>query len=687
MDATSSVPPATQAPHTTPTTPHRHSTVFFLVALLLLLVLTQSHQPRPLVLVAWAVYVLAAGNWVREQYVDGLDGRATPPLRLQAVATACVGALLVSVGVLLRGHASWGEVSSWAVVTGALALYLGVGWFVASRRRLSVGAPLTWRGPAARATRLRLLALALLACATVAGLVLLGRAPLPVAAGLVALGLGLLPAFLSPVSELGIRWAMERDGRTSPWIWASCWFVALLVMAWVGFHSGWLASAGLVLVAALLVAIASSTLADIAVVLAVIVLIGMTPPQDAADRPLPAPRGHGLLVAFGDSYMSGEGAAVFVDGTDQGGGNECRRADTAWPVLSGRQAPFGQMVSFACSGAVTRNVRHVRDDALSPMPEPMPGVGMTQLDEYDAWVQRSGGPVTPDLVVLSIGGNDAGFSSVGITCLAPGSCDTDEPRRLWSDSNLDRMQNRLRQTYAELDATFPDTPVAVIPYTDPLGPRSPCSQTLLGAGDVAFLKKFVAEINARVRATAAEYGFHYVAEVEQALRVRGLQLCDEDARHRPGLNFIGLRSVGGLSEQRFNPAKWVHNSLHPNERGHTAVHEAFQRWLASQGDAGLPRTSLQLSGALPVRVAGGTPGIPRAERPVPGSSDCSRHPDDAPENCRAQSTRWALRQVGSWMAFPVAPLVTVVGGLAWVGALFLFGWRRSVNLRRGTTGG
>ena len=69
--------------------------------------------------------------------------------------------------------------------------------------------------------------------------------------------------------------------------------------------------------------------------------------------------------------------------------------------------------------------------------------------------------------------------------------------------------------------------------------------------------------------------------MQKSLADAHLQLCDQDNDKRPGINFIGLRSVGGFAEQRFNPKNWYHNSLHPNERGHAAMLQVFEQWRRS----------------------------------------------------------------------------------------------------------
>ena len=181
--------------------------------------------------------------------------------------------------------------------------------------------------------------------------------------------------------------------------------------------------------------------------------------------------------------------------------------------------------------------------------------------------------------MLTVGGNDAGFATIGIMCLAPGSCD--EKASLWLDG-LDQVERALRATYAEVRRTFPATPAVVVPYPQPIADAErPCSQVSLTRGEQVFLRRFVTGLDDRMRRAAAAEGLHYLAEMESSLADAHLQLCDPDNGGSPGVNFIGLRSVNGIAEQRFNPANWVHNSLHPNERGHKAMLRTFESWLTS----------------------------------------------------------------------------------------------------------
>jgi lysophospholipase L1-like esterase len=425
--------------------------------------------------------------------------------------------------------------------------------------------------------------------------------------------------------------------------------------------------------ALLIIAIASATLVDVAVVLALVALLGVTVPPD---EPLPEVTDPtGVIVSLGDSYMSGEGADRYLEGTDEGGGNECRRARTAWAVLASEELDR-DLVFLACSGADSWNLRYSegRRADQEPVPEPQYLPGLTQLAEYR---DRFAGKGAPALVVLSIGGNDAGFASIGLTCLAPGDCNDDQPSKLWSDGNLDRVENRLRQVYAQIRTTFRATPVVVAPYPDPLAAAAPCDSADLSTGDVVFIRKFLASLNERVRTVADDYGFYYAAPMVDALRDENLQLCGSSPAG-PGINFIGIRSVGGFLEHRLNPTKWHHNSLHPNARGHAAMNASFQRWLAAQVDG--PDTGLAaLRPAGNRSVDTGPPPVSEVsvrDGQEAAAEGCAAYPIDDDRGCKALSTTWALQETGVFvLARGLWALFVVVG--AWLIAVAFFGWRRA----------
>ena len=256
----------------------------------------------------------------------------------------------------------------------------------------------------------------------------------------------------------------------------------------------------LLAVAGLAVAIVSGTLADVFAALGVIALMGVTPQQEPLPEALEPGEGQRVLVALGDSYMSGEGADTYYEGTDTGGENQCRRAPTAWAVQASQRYFNGLVFLPAPAPGPTTSVT-THPGTQTPEPRPQDGEPGTELDEYH------------DL--LAARGFDA----------EPGRAQyRRERRRLLDDRQGVRRTRQLRHRgHAELvhrrappgpsgsssrpsqqvRQTFPDTPVAITAYPDPIymepGETEPCDDLALSAGDVRFIKDFLGRLNRRGR--------------------------------------------------------------------------------------------------------------------------------------------------------------------------------------------
>jgi len=139
-------------------------------------------------------------------------------------------------------------------------------------------------------------------------------------------------------------------------------------------------------------------------------------------------------VALGDSYSSGLGAGNYIASS-----GSCDRSNNAYPERwSGGNSP-ASFVSVACAGATTADVIASQVPALN--------AGTT-------------------LVSITIGGNDAGFSSVMETCVlgSTGSC-------LSAVSAAEgfvatQLPARLDNTLATIRAHAPDARVVVLGYPE-----------------------------------------------------------------------------------------------------------------------------------------------------------------------------------------------------------------------------
>jgi hypothetical protein len=148
-----------------------------------------------------------------------------------------------------------------------------------------------------------------------------------------------------------------------------------------------------------------------------------------------------FVVALGDSYSSGEGTGDYYHVTDQYGDtpalrNACRRSPHAWSrqvILPGTTRTVGELadssdpsLSFgfaACSGATTTNVASTQQAWFD---------GETPAGQYGEPAQLDQGLLDGNttLVLLTIGGNDAGFADTLTKCMksdCPSETDIEQP--------------------------------------------------------------------------------------------------------------------------------------------------------------------------------------------------------------------------------------------------------------------
>ena len=471
--------------------------------------------------------------------------------------------------------------------------------------------------------------------------------------GLALAGIALLaaPAGLTLMSEdvlderLRLRWSGVPLGLVL--IGAGALLLALLV----GVPSLFVVI-GVVALLLLVGAIASNTQADILVLVTAAALVWAATPRPVAESgTVDVSAGEPALVSLGDSYMSGEGAQKFFEGTNRPGVNECRRSPTAYAHRAAADA--GEHLAFyACSGAVAAHLHAVARWPGEPVDDGTPDEGMTQLAQLKALLDLTA--VDVRLVVVSIGGNDAGFADIGAACLAPGSCVALGQRWL---TRLAGVAGKVERAYDAIRRTVGrDVPVLAVPYPQPIREES-CPASLLDDDEHQFLAGFVGELNRAVANAARNAGLHYLEGMEGAL-TGGLRICEGD-EDEIGVNFLPLATVDGLTDQVVNPVNWIHNSLHPNERGHAAMAGAFADWRAANP---APDALDPLAAREPFAPAE----LDEIMSPAPASY-CGG-PGDDPAFCGRDDEDWALTQIGLLLLYASMPAALVVAGcwLLWL---------------------
>jgi hypothetical protein len=379
-----------------------------------------------------------------------------------------------------------------------------------------------------------------------------------------------IAATFGGLSVLGLTLVQTRCGTRGGWVLAGIG-VVLLGGAWA--VSVWVfGSVGPATVLTVVVAVVGAWFVwrgegiILVVFIGFIAVWGMTDAASSAALD-PNPEADVRILALGDSFISGEGADEYFPGTNQVGRdrNECRRAATAHPYLVA-DALEASLTFVACSGAKAADLttcgqmasgdercREVwTDDDRAAAGDDVAGV-LPQLENFTAAELAEF-----DVVMLSIGGNDVGFSTIVQACLLPRSCN--ERSSTWL-GNIEALGPTLIEAYGEVrEAVGLETPVIVVPYPVVLD-AEPCNLGLDEAEHL-FVQDFIAALDEQIFRSAAIAGvFAYQPGVDA---FAGNRLCDDES----AINHLVLDPAGGAASARYLPSAWIHGSMHPNELGH-----------------------------------------------------------------------------------------------------------------------
>ena len=227
-------------------------------------------------------------------------------------------------------------------------------------------------------------------------------------------------------------------------------------------------------------------------------------------------------VALGDSYSSGTGTRDYsFDST-------CQRGPYAYPALIDVDRPNTTLTFKACSGAKTGDVLANQVQALS---------------------------AATNIVTITIGGNDAGFSSVITQCALPWpfSCSGD----------ITTAQNYIRNTlpakldgvYSSIKSRSPSATVVVLGYPRLFMGVDCNAGTFFSSGELSSLNTTADILRDTTRSRAQAAGFTFKDAIPP---FTGHAVCSSSE----WLN--GLSSPTG-------------DSYHPNRNGHKLGYEPLVR--------------------------------------------------------------------------------------------------------------
>jgi lysophospholipase L1-like esterase len=399
------------------------------------------------------------------------------------------------------------------------------------------------------------------------------------------------------------------------------------------------------------------------------------------------------IAILGDSYISGEGAADGIDDREPpvealrpydsctdivhkgecgyaGDGrpyeNRCHRSSASWAmrVATHLATGPGDVLFAACSMARIGDVRdHGQFDGLDGRPGPSPpGVfgGQRQLDALaDFQAYRA-----TDAVLLSIGGNDVGFSDVIQRCLLD-TCLV-WPFSGWkgdAQREAREVDTRIAATINAIRDTAPSAHVFVAGYPDPTGIAT-CGATGFGTSvldideaEQQWLRdQYIDPLNASVRRAAEWTGATYLP-FEDAFS--GHEICS-DLAYANGLkggNDI-LKTVGD-------------ESFHPNAFGHRRLAEIAEPYVRAldgilPARAEIPVGPATTQGTLQVTVVGSGAGVSQAS---PGSGLLLQGGGAPPggtgflvfNSLPTEIGSWSADSSGQWSATADVPLTAAPG--------------------------
>jgi hypothetical protein len=231
---------------------------------------------------------------------------------------------------------------------------------------------------------------------------------------------------------------------------------------------------------------------------------------------LPAQAAGPSYVALGDSYSSGVGTRTYIsDGTS------CQRSTYAYPYLIAQAR--GYTLSFqACSGAKVTDVT---------------GKQLGTLSSGTAYV------------TLSVGGNDAGFSSVITECAQPGWMSNCDGAINTAQSYINNtLPGSLSTLYATIRSKAPNAKVVIVGYPRIFNGEDCNAGTWFSPTEETRLNQTADLLNSKLSAAASAKGFGFANPTTKFI---GHAVCDD------------VEWLNGLS----NP---VSESYHPNKLGQSS---------------------------------------------------------------------------------------------------------------------
>ena len=285
-------------------------------------------------------------------------------------------------------------------------------------------------------------------------------------------------------------------------------------------------------------------------------------------------------IALGDSFVSGEGAYNYFRGTDEKGINLCHLSKESYPYLISKKLNLTFMKSVACSGAMMKNVVGIdrieiikepitdenkagrtnqwadyRDNANNELGSFLPGYYYQKRFVFDSY---------PDVITISIVGNDIGFDDKLKRCLMPDECYSTYEDRLEILREARGKFGDLVRLYEDIrSAGNKDAKIYVVGYPKVFKYNSSCGlNVVFNFDEPLFANQLLSQLNEVIKAAAKRAGVRYV-DVENVFE--GAELCSNSA----------AKAINGLTAGNDILGVAGNESYHPNKLGHWLYAQAI----------------------------------------------------------------------------------------------------------------
>jgi hypothetical protein len=274
-------------------------------------------------------------------------------------------------------------------------------------------------------------------------------------------------------------------------------------------------------------------------------------------------------VALGDSYASGEGLSPYESGSDTSS-DQCHRSTRSYPFLLHNELAFGAFHDYACSGATT--------DKISTFAQYAPE-GVSQAFHK---------PLThAQLVTVTVGGDDLGFSADLAYCFKHTYCQRDQSFVAGINADFAALPAKLDDAYDQIRRHKRKHATIIVlgyPRIFPTIKSHQQCQIIHGHFGLGYEDSEQDYFNHKalvldhiVAAAAARAGFLFVSPASAFL---GHAQCDPS----PWLNGISIREDGHFTSKA---------SFHPNTEGQRQFANLIETFIAyyqgPRNPDGLPR--------------------------------------------------------------------------------------------------